>query len=162
MNDLKKAYNLAKQGDFKQALVICDGYIETYPKYREGYKQRSYIFAKMKLWDRAIQDADTLINLGIEEPDDYFSRGRWKLMLGGYESAIQDLTKVIEIESDFDEKYYSETAYFYRANAYLMISRYNEVINDCEHLRDGFEIYFMGQVVKKEELIMKAKKEISR
>jgi tetratricopeptide (TPR) repeat protein len=155
--DIAGAYELAKQGKYDEAVEMCTKYIEAHPDRREGYKQRSYVFARMKLWMDAIKDVNTLIAIGHDEPDDYFSRGRWELMAGDISSSIEDFSNVIEIERDFQRKYYTESAYFYRANAYIEMGFFEKAIEDCREIRDGFTVHLMGAIVSKEDILSKAR-----
>ena len=155
--DIRGVYKLAKEGMYDEAIQICGKYIAAHPNQREGYKQRSFIFGRMKLWKDAIKDVDILINMGHEEPDDYFSRGRWHLMAGNVSSAIDDFSKIIEIEGVLQRKYYTESAYFYRAKAYIEIGLFQEAIDDCEKIRDGFNVHLMGKLVSKADILSEAR-----
>jgi tetratricopeptide (TPR) repeat protein len=155
--DIRGVYKLAKEGMYDEAIQICGKYIVAHPNQREGYKQRSYIFGRMKLWEDAIRDVDILINMGHEEPDDYFSRGRWNLMAGHTSSSIEDFSKVIEIEIVLPRKYYTESAYFYRANAYMKMGFFQRAIDDCEKVRDGFKVHLMGKIVSKADILSEAR-----
>ena len=155
--DIEGAYELAKDGRYDEAIKICSKYIEVYSDRREGYKQRSKIFGRMKLWENAIEDVNTLIRMGHEEPDDYFSRGRWNLMARHITSSIEDFTKVIEIESVLPNRYYTESAHFYRANAYIEIGFFQRAIDDCEKIRDGFKVHLMGKMMSKEDILSEAR-----
>lgn len=155
--DIRDAYQLAKKGMYDEAIEICTEYIATHPDQREGYKQRSYIFGRMKLWEDAIRDVDILMNMGHEEPDDYFSRGRWHLMAGNVSSAIEDFSKIIEIERVLARKYYTESAYFYRAKACIEIGLFQRAIEDCEKIRDGFKVHLMGKLVSKADILSEAR-----
>lgn len=159
--DIRDAYKVAKEGKYDKAIEICNEYISTYPNHREAYKQRSFILARMKLLEDAICDIDILINMGDEEPDDYFTRGRWNLMFGDISSSIADFTKVIEIEAALTTKYYTETAYFYRANGYIKSGLFQRAIEDCEKTRDGFKVYFMGKIVSKEDIVSEARTKLN-
>jgi len=155
--NIEDAYKLAKSGKYDEAIEICTAYIEAYPDRREGYKQRSYILARAQLWEDAIIDVNTLIKMGHEEPDDYFSRGRWHLMAGNVSSAIDDFSKIIEIEGVLQRKYYTESAYFYRATACIEIGFFQRAIDDCEKIRDGFKVHLMGKLVTKADILSEAK-----
>jgi tetratricopeptide (TPR) repeat protein len=159
MPNIEQAYEIAKGGNYDQALEICNDYIAEHPRERLGYKERSYIFERMKNWEAAIEDTTTLIRLGPEEPGDYFTRGRWKVMLDEYHSAIQDFTKAIAVDKAFNLIYYTDACLFFRAFCQLQIGEFEKAIADCSSLEDGFLLWIKG-LVTKEDIVSEAKRKL--
>ncbi len=156
-DNLQNAYQYAKAGLYEKGLKICNDFILNHPNERDGYKQRSFILARMERWNDAIEDINTIINIGPIEPDDYFSRGRWNLISGNIDDAIKDFTEVIRIEKDISDHYYTESSFFYRAEANYQAGYYSDAIKDCENVRDGFSVYLMGKQRSKEGILRDAK-----
>jgi len=151
--ELSEALSLAKQNRFDEAISVCNSYIERYPKQREGYEERAHIYSITNELHKAIDDIDTIESLGLLNSGDYFSRGRWKLMVDDYNGAIDDLTLSIEGESEKNESYYSESSFFYRALAYLFVGNRDKVAEDCIHVRDDFQVYVKGKIRSKVDLL---------
>ena len=150
---IEEAYQYAKKGLYDEALQICDDFINNHPHERKGYKEKSFIFELMNRWDNAIETVTKLIDSGSTEPDDFFSRGRWNLMVGNFVGAIKDFTEVIEIEKKAGSTYYTESAYFGRAESNLRAGYYEEAIKDCEEVREGFTLHLTGRLRTKENII---------
>jgi tetratricopeptide (TPR) repeat protein len=160
--DIGNAYELAKEGRYEDALAICNGYIINNPNDRVGYKKRSFVFARMNLLEKAISDCNLLISLGHEEPDDYFSRGRWYLEVGNLDSSINDFTKVTQIENGLPEKYYTQSAYFHRAYAQLKMGLFQKAIEDCENIKDDYQAYIIDKVITKADIFLEAQSKLCK
>jgi tetratricopeptide (TPR) repeat protein len=156
--ELQEAYQYAKRGLYDEALKICDDFISNHPHERKGYKEKASIFARMKRWDNAIETVTILIDSESTEPDDFFSRGRWHLMVENFVAAIKDFTEVIDIEKKTDTTYYTESAYFGRAESNLRLGYYKKAIKDCGEVREGFILHLMGRLRSREDIIHDALK----
>jgi len=155
---IEQAIKCSESRDFEDAIKLCTEAIIISSDKRKAYKERSFIYAKMKLWDKAIEDVTHLIDSVSKEPCDFFTRGRWLLAQSNWKQAIEDFTTVLSIEEEINNTYYSESAYFFRAVAYLYKREYEKAIKDCFNVRDGFSIYLLGSIKSKEEIIMEAKR----
>jgi len=93
---------------------------------------------------------------------DYFFRGYWRLVIGDYENAIQDLTEAIDIEEKCDACPYSQSAYFYRAEAWLRLENYDAALDDCKNVDEGFSVYFIDRLKSKSDVVREAEDGLRR
>ncbi len=150
---LNNVLELAKKNHFDEALSICNNYIDYNKNPREGYAKRAQVFAIKNELENAIADINSIEQIGLANSGDYFSRGRWKLMLNDLLGAIKDLTSSIELEAQNNESYYMESSYFYRAVAYVFSDEKEKAISDCKHVRDDFQVYLKGGIHTKSDLL---------
>jgi len=151
---LKEAYDLAvTRGDYDQALAICDALLDTDQGSVEVLKTRAQIYAHSGDFHKAIDDVSTIIDSSTSAPDDYFSRARWHIEVGNPAEALDDLNKVIEIGEEFSFHYYTESAFFYRAVAWLRLGHFKEAISDCQHVREDFLVYMRTGKISRADII---------
>lgn len=149
---LKEAFDHSEKKEFSEALKICSEVIENYPKCTEAYRERAYVYSRMKDWEKALLDINKAITLDLDNPADYFTRGRWLLITDNPQDAVEDFSKVLMIENEMNSAYFSETAYFFRALAYLDIGLYEKALNDCKEVRDDFALHFKSRLRSKREI----------
>lgn len=139
--ELLRAKELSRNGNYQEALNICSKFIEENFECYEGYEARSAIYFRQGSHDEALADIAKVIELVPNKPSPYFRRGRWRIKIGDNAGAAADFSKVIEL----DDGYFGETAYFYRAEAYLRCKEYDKAIEDCEKVSGDFcEVHFYG------------------
>jgi len=100
--------------------------------------------------ERAIAAGDA------QRKSDHFHCGYWCARLADHSSVIRHLTKVVELENEDPEPYYSELALLLRAHAYLSLGRMAEALNDCRRVRPGFKMWLRGREVSVEWLVKSA------
>jgi tetratricopeptide (TPR) repeat protein len=148
---LNESIEKSKNGDYEDALEICESMLSIFPNAYEIYETRSEIYHKMGDYEGALSDLEHVIALMPNEVAPIFRRGRWKLELGHYLDAITDFSKVI----DSNTSYFLDAAYYFRAEAFLYCHEYEKTLNDCQQVPDDF---FIGpNKITKDELINRAK-----
>ncbi|MBI4693236.1 MAG: hypothetical protein HY749_04365 [Gammaproteobacteria bacterium] len=105
------------------------------PENPDVLRGRAHLFARLSEWPEAVKDIDRVILVVANEPDDYFSRARWRISLQDYVGAIADLTYLLELEKNAGDSYYSELAYFFRAEAHLRSRAFSMAISDARRVR---------------------------
>ena len=140
------------QREYDEALRLCNEVLEEIPDSTDALRERSFVYRHMRDTRAAAKDLTRLIELGSDEPVDYFDRGDCYIDLGDQEQAIRDLTRVVELGEIHQHRYYTNAAYFFRAYALFAAGRYAEALVDCERLRDGFTFFVGGTVRTKESL----------
>jgi len=152
---LDRAYDLVTTTkDYEGALKICDEVLKEHPNMVDAIRKKAAIHAYMKNHAEAIALLSFVIAEDPNEPGYYFTRAWSYLENGNLTEAVQDLTKSIELGSQRNFDYYTESAYFFRAVALLKLGRYSEAVADCEHVRDDFLIYLYstGKISKSDIL----------
>lgn len=152
LNEITKK---SKEGNYEQALDMCETTLRKYPDSYEVYETQSEVFYRMGNYDNALSSLEYVIELMPNEAAPLFRRGRWKLKLGNYREAIDDMSKVIELNLE----YFQDAAYYYRAESYLYCHDFQNVLIDCNHIPDDF--YLGPNKITKAELISQAQKGIS-
>lgn len=153
----KVAHHLDRK-EYDAAILACERAIAIDPQNPEPYRERSFAHALLQQWRSAIEDVSTAIDLTQGEPDPrkYFSRGHWRMEVGDFREAIEDMTQVIAIETARGHTYLSQSAYFWRAYANLLVKQYRQAVADCEHVRDDFRQFFKGQLRTRREIVSAA------
>ena len=152
---LEHAYDLVTTTkDYEGALRICDEVLEEHPNMLAAIREKAAIHAYVKNYEEAINLISDVIAQDPNEPGYYFKRAWSYLENGNLAEAVQDLTKTLELGSQRNFHYYTESAYFFRAVALLKLARYSEAVADCEHVRDDFLIYLYstGKISKSDIL----------
>lgn len=168
MNDvrrkLEQAYEIASdKRDYQRALQICNQVIIENPATIEGLNTRARIFELMDELAKAINDMSAVIEIEPNEPDYYFNRGRWHLGIGNFDEAVKDQTKALEIGKLKDFHYYDESAFFFRALAFLRLSMFEKALSDCANVEDDFLVYSTGPgKLTKEEIVREASRQLKK
>jgi len=152
---IDQAYDLATtNGDYEGALRICNEVLNEHPGMFYAVRKKAAIYADMKDFAQATALMNDLIAQNPNELEYYFSRGRWYLANADWHEAVADMTKTIELGSEQNFHYNTESAYFFRAVGLLKLGKNREAIADCEHVRDDFLIYLhsTGKISKSDVL----------
>ena len=81
--------------------------INRYPKNKNPYWYRGWVYIKLQKYDEAIVDYTKVIELNPKDPSAYLNRGVAYESLKNYEQAIKDYTKAIECYEQAFIKYYN-------------------------------------------------------
>jgi len=158
--ELRKALEYSEKKSYPEAIRLLTKIIQEYPNSIEGYRERSYVYALMKEWDKALLDISTVINLDSKNAAGYFTRGRWLLSIDNTSDAATDFSTVLMIERESGSSYFSEAAYFFRSLAYLNMELYEKALEDISKVRDNFTVHFKGCLRSKREIEDNAKSKI--
>lgn len=157
--ELERAFRYSQREEYQKAFNICDRIIKQYPENSLGYRERAYVNARQRKHKKAVDDIGIAISLDPIQADYCFTRARWLLNCGRPEEACRDLSEVLFLEERFGREYYVESAYFYRAAAYLDSGLYKEALQDCRKVRNGFVVYMKGGLRSKEDIERDARAE---
>ena len=153
---LNNAFNLTEKKKYSEALDIVNSVISENPEWFKGYHEKAKIYARQKQWNDAVEAVDEAIRLNKTEPMLYFSRSRWLIQNQLFYEAVDDLTHLIELEKKLDDTYYLESAYFFRALASSYLGNYEDVLADCEKVRDDYSMYILNKPHSKVDLVLLA------
>lgn len=164
MKQLEQAYDLVTTTkDYEGALRICDEVLKEHPNMLAAVRKKAAIHAYVNNFAEAIALMSDVIAQDPSEPEYFFSRAWSYLENGNLIEAVEDLSKALELGSQRNFHYYTQSAYFFRALALLKLGRNKEAVADCEHVRDGFLIYLhsTGKISKSDILEQAARRETS-
>lgn len=106
------------------ALELLNQTCQLLPEAITPRQWRAYLLAEMRLFDRAIDDANWVLER-IEEPDFRLLRAEWNYRAGHFEAAIADCSNVIEQNNKL-----KPYAYGLRAACYETMSKTDQAATD--------------------------------
>jgi len=134
--ELKQIEKLARAEKHEEALRRADALAASHPREAGVWSTRGYVNGRQGDLPAAISDLSKCIELRENEPDDFFTRGRFLFKAGRYEEAILDFTSVLQLCDSYNSDYYREAAYFFRADAYVRLGQYEKARDDCRRVVD--------------------------
>lgn len=159
---LNSAFNLTEKKKYSEALDIVNSVISENSEWFKGYHEKAKVYARQKLWNDAVETVDEAIRLNKNEPMLYFSRARWLIQSQLFYEAVHDLTRLIELENSLNDTYYLESAYFFRALASSYLGNHQDVLIDCEKVRDDYSMYTLNKPHSKTDLVLLATKQLGK
>jgi tetratricopeptide (TPR) repeat protein len=152
-DNLRMAYDLVQNGQYEEALRICDWLSEDPSTRCAGVRERAAVREHMGDFDGAIRDLRNVIAMNTDEPNDYHQLGIL-LLRGGYiDEAIVYLSKAIELEKAINIYYYTNSCLLHKAYAELCIGNWQKAKLDCQSLPAGYKIYLYGKgMVSREQI----------
>ena len=111
-------------GDFKEALNYYTKSIQSFPKYKDAYFSRAKTYLLLTDSLKAYRDLKNLIKLDSNQARAHFYLGVMAYRAAGFEQAIQDFDKALDINPTY------ALAYNYRAEAYKELGLTAPAIED--------------------------------
>ncbi|MBA4155714.1 tetratricopeptide repeat protein [Flavobacterium sp.] len=155
-NLFKKVDEFSDKKKYHEALQLCSEAIKDNSDNQRLYKKRYHIYLKMGQWEDALKDMDIVLNFIPQEPADFFNRGRTYLRLNYLQKSYDDLTKAIELGNYYQDHYYTEMTYFFRAECQLRLGRFDEALSDCEHVRPDMQTFIHPKIKSKDDIVREA------
>lgn len=152
MDTLKRAAQLAERREYSAALQLCDNLLLEDPANADALRGRAFILARMDRLREAITDMLAATHLAPLVPNDAFFLGYWSADLGDAPRAIEFLTSVVKHEVLQGKDYFSETAKFYRASAYIDNGQPQYALYDLADVRADFQTFLKDKIVTRAEL----------
>ncbi len=156
-NKLEQVSRFTEKRQYSAALDSVNSIIDVNPECYKAHYEKAKVFAHQMIWVEAIECVSVAIQLNENEPMLYFSRARWFVQSQRFHEAHDDLTQLIELENKLNDTYYIESAYFFRALASSYLGNYEDVLNDCDNVRDDYSIYILNKPHCKSNLVSDAK-----
>lgn len=91
------------QGRFMEAMVVCKKGIKAHPNSVDARVLLARVYAEQKKYKRALQELDDLVEKNGDSGLAHLARGKVRLDSGDEDSAIEDLKKAIDLDSDLVE-----------------------------------------------------------
>jgi tetratricopeptide (TPR) repeat protein len=92
------------------------------------------------------------IELGADEPDHFFTRGRLLFKAERYREAVTDFTRVLELCEKYNSDYYRDAAHLFRADAYVRLTEFAKAKADCDRVSDKGPVW-TDQLRTKESIL---------
>jgi tetratricopeptide (TPR) repeat protein len=119
-----RGVNLAKAGQYEQAIAEFDKAIELDPNYTAAYANRGNVYSQIGQHDKAIADCNKAIELDPDDAEVYGNRAAVYSHMGEHDKAIADYNKAIELDPNYAQAYYN------RGIAYSSLGEYDKAIAD--------------------------------
>ncbi|WP_053971143.1 hypothetical protein [Mangrovimonas sp. ST2L15] len=87
-------------GNYNQALSVCNDYINSNPNDEEAYTFRAMVYIELHEIKKAIKDYDIVLSLNPKYGYYYYQRGYWKFYLKDVIGAMEDFSKAIVYGKD--------------------------------------------------------------
>ena len=150
----RQAYDLAKKGDYKSALALCDWLVEDASTRVAGLRERSAVREHQGEMERAIEDLEAVISAGVDEPADMHALGMLYLQGERDYEADQVLARGIEICARENAHYYLNSCRLLRAEALLRVGRKDIALAELRALPPEYSAYVYGSGLRTREAMM--------
>jgi len=155
---IRRIAELRAQRKLEDAVKAADRLILMDGECAQAYRSRALLYFDLKMHSEALNDMATLVQLLPMSPAPYFERAALNMELGRNAEVIDDMKTVIE----FNEPFFLQSAYLYRAIASLNLGDRSDAIACCDKLPAGYGTYALtslgkGAFVTREELVRLAK-----
>lgn len=141
----RRAYDLAKKGDYESALALCDWLIQEAKTRVAGLRQRAAVLEHQGEIELAIKDLEVVVSAGVDEPADMHNLGMLYLQEQRDHEAEQIFAKGIQICVHENAPYYLNSCKLLRAEALLRTGRGDIALTELETLPDDYSAYVYGR-----------------
>jgi len=143
---LARLEQLASDRKREEVIELATALIAAYPREIEAYHRRAH--ARVALGDGhgALQDLTEAIAIEPAEPAFYFFRGLWAIDLGARAAAITDLGEAIERDAALGSIYYTDSARFVRAVAFLLEGDFSSASQELGKLEGDITSFVAGKL----------------
>lgn len=151
----RRAYDLAKKGEYESAIALCDWLIESPSTKVAGLRQRSAVLEHKGELEHAVEDLEAVISAEVDEPADMHALGLLYLQLGRDREAEQVLARGIKICLAEEATYYLDSCRLLRAEALLRLGQKELALAELTVLPSGYAAYVYGRGQRDRETMMK-------
>lgn len=148
---LRRAYSLAKKEDYGSAVALCNWLIEEPSTRIAGLRKRAAVYELNNDINSAIEDLETVVSSGVDEPADMYSLGLLYLQISRDGDAEVLLSKAIKVSMHEEFEYYLSSCRLLRAEALLRIKRPKDALDELAQLPEGFSVYVYGRGLRVKE-----------
>jgi tetratricopeptide (TPR) repeat protein len=138
---IAKAEQLAIAGDDAAALSMADHIVADFSRDMRSWSLRAYLHARRHEYGAAIDDLNCAIEINDREPSLFFDRGRYHLIRGTYDDAVDDFSAGLRLCDYYKNDYYREALSFMRAEAFLRLGNKSAARSELMAVRDNFTLW---------------------
>jgi tetratricopeptide (TPR) repeat protein len=158
-----KAYELAKNNQYEEALLICEWLIAEPFSYIEGLRRRASILSHMRDEERAIIDLETILVNGVEDLYVMFSVVMLYLKFERNIEAELVCDKGIKVSLETDDHYYLNELRMLKAESLLRQQKGIRALEELAKVAEIDSMYFFGRGIRtNEEMVAQARQLIER
>lgn len=160
---LDAAYALARDGDYTQALALCEWLMQDDMAAIPGHRQRAAILAHQGNIQAAISDLEHVVRAVPYEPADFHALGILQLQCGETSAAGESFRKAVLADAAASSNYYTNSSLLLSAEAQLRLANYAAALANAGPLPDGYKVYIPGTGMRtKEDVIGEASNALAR
>ena len=153
---LRAVAKLRDAREFEGALEACVQLVNDPVTLAAGLRARADIYADMRQRESEIADREALVQLGTQEPNDYFEFGIALWRVGRLLDAADAFARAIELGEQEVFHYYTNASRIHLAAVLVKLGRHEEARRECLLVPDGYSSYLPGDgVTTKEQLLDK-------
>jgi tetratricopeptide (TPR) repeat protein len=143
---LAQLEQLARDRKPEQVVELATALIAEHPRAIELYHRRAHSRYALGDLDGALRDLTEASTIEPAEPAFYFFKGLWAMDSGAHTTAIADLGEAIERDSALGSIYYTDSARFVRAVAFLLEGEFSIADRDLRKLKGDVTSFVAGKV----------------
>jgi hypothetical protein len=134
---LRRAKAALQAGNKQEAMALCSTCLLSDPDDVAALRLYANLCAREGDVSNAIKNINHVIALNdMDEPCDYFYRGRWQLRAGKLDMAITDFEQVITLCHQHGDAYYLEDSYLHQAIAFYYQENRDKAANVLQYVGD--------------------------
>lgn len=157
--EIQRIRQIFDEGDHEKAFSLCEELLGKYPDSKEFLRQIADMYASEGDVKKSVFYREMLVELGSNEPADFFDLARHAFKLGDFLGSESWGVRCVKACEDFGSDYYLQSAIFLVAYSLLMQRKYSQAKIFNQKLEAGFKFYVPGQeMVSKEQLQEKINK----
>jgi len=139
--EFEKIKSHVKSGEYDMALLLCDQFISRYPDAWMGYREKASILTKMKNYKEALSVQEKLVEIGSEEPCDYYDLAHNYIYFGMFRECVVSSDACISICKKHNHYYYYKPCCFTKAFGLLRLKEYKAALEACGEIDGDFSVY---------------------
>jgi tetratricopeptide (TPR) repeat protein len=150
---LRRAYALAKKGDYASAIAWCNWLMEEPSTYIAGLRKRASVYEHQGDIQQAVEDLEAVVGSGVNEPADMYSLGLLYLQVSRWRDAEIVLGKGVQVCTAEQFDYYLNPCRILHAEALLRLGQGALALAELELLPDGYSTHVYGKGLRTKEVM---------
>ncbi len=155
-NAIASAQAMARADNTAGAMAVAESLLAEHPDEMEVWLLRGYLHELNADYSEAKSALSRAIELNGSEPHLFYNRGRFSYHLGELREAVQDFSKALELCDFYNNDYYRQELYFWRAETLVKLGRKQEALNDLSQVDADFSSW-TDHLQTKQELLAACK-----
>ena len=122
-------------------MTLANQLVKENPSEMKVWSLRGYLCARTGEYSLAINDITQAITIKAMEPFLFHSRGRYRLISGDSQGALDDFSRGLELCAHHADDYYLEDLHFWRAEALIRLDRMNDALVDLAQVSEDYRMW---------------------